>query len=1479
MQKRLAEISMHLLDLGKRNRLLNYRDKGLKTITCLNKNFDIIFSKITSSTTLNIFNLDPVLAKYNKTIDDTNQTVLQYKSGKVKDVVEGLLKPNDILCYKEGIALNKVLKSLYKDYRESILEKGVNSLYMTFGLVEYKDKDEVYSAPLLLVPITLDLEMNNYKIKECDDDVIVNPTLRYLLRTEYKFNLEEYFDKEDTITSYFIRQSAILEKHNMHLVNHISIGIYSFLKMNMFEDLNNNMEIVLKNKNILRLLDEKVLFQQTNQMPIYPVVDADSSQIEAIKSACSNESFVLQGPPGSGKSQTITNIIASLIANGKKVLFVSEKQAALNVVYENLKRANLDSFALELHSHKANKKEFIDELYKTACLPKYSIKDDAKNVKDKYNYLISKLDDYRQIIHKPIERLNLSLYDIYSRYLSLPKIQMNYQINNVESYDYLYLDNCQKILNQYALVSEKLSYDYHEGPFYGFICSDLNYIRYNAINDLILLKNFFEDKVNVKNKIVNHLPIKINSYLDLLKNIDYLEKIVDLNYFMPEYFIKTKRNALLNLLEDYLKSLKYLENSTLKNFIDLNIVKINISEKLNLLRTCSQKTFKFLSFKYHKLKKELKSFMKIKMKDADLIYKLEEAIEYKNYLIKYNKAKKQLPQEYRPYEYEIIYKDLIKLEKLDFDLELSNSEYQNLKIEFVDILMYFNQNNNLNLKKYLDKFDSNIIDLINGNLDSNQIRFEQMSKATDLLDLHAQRLEILKKIEGYNLLDFLNKALENKISLDKLSIEYEVIFWQENIYHLIDNNLILKEFSGLGIDNLIEEFKVLDLKNLETNKAYIISKLSNLRPDDSIMAGSKFSILVKEYNKVRKQKPIRVLLEEILDLVMDIKPVFLMSPLSVSTYLNSKNDLFDVVIFDEASQVFAWDALGAIYRSKECIIIGDSKQMPPSNFFNSNLSDDEDSDYENDLESILDKASALFTTRRLNFHYRSRSEELIAFSNQEFYDNKLITIPQAKAHKEGFGIDFYYLNDGIYEPKTRINVKEANYICELVFKHFATTPERSLGVVAFSNAQAEYIMNVIEDKLEQYPEYKKYFNEDLDEPFFVKNLESVQGDERDRIIFSICFGYNQDKKFYQRFGPLNNIGGERRLNVAITRAKYNICVVSSIKAKDIKLENTDSIGVKLLKGYLDYAENIKEPKHSHDNLNDGVVNDIQMYLKSLGFLVQKYVGTSSFKIDLAVMHPVTKEYVVAIMLDGPSYIIGNCSDANRLQEMLLNRLGWKYYRIFSTLWITQEKLEKDKLANYLNQVFNDNLPKTSNHLIEDSYLDVTEDNFDDSFVKYDMVSLEEIKKLYNTKTIPQIIKYIVKKEEPIHVDYLLKRICFMYGRTKVTNIVRELFNEDLEKLDLINEKNFFMISKIENMSLRIDSDRTIEQIHISELQDAIYKIVKKSNGITKDGCFKHVVKLLGYNRMSENAINYLDEALVFLKLDGKIVEKDGSLYV
>lgn len=514
---------------------------------------------------------------------------------------------------------------------------------------------------------------------------------------------------------------------------------------------------------------------------------------------------------------------------------------------------------------------------------------------------------------------------------------------------------------------------------------------------------------------------------------------------------------------------------------------------------------------------------------------------------------------------------------------------------------------------------------------------------------------------------------------------------------MIYKNPVFANFTRMAQDKVVKQFAQKDRIQFEINKTQIKTRLSSKRPSiDFMEPGSAVSILLREGQKKRKQKSIRNLFKETGKLVQIIKPCFLMSPLSVSTFLNGNNIQFDTVIFDEASQMFPQDAVGAIYRGKQLIVVGDSNQMPPSNFFNSSVElddDDEETEDITDFESILDLCSTALPQLSLKWHYRSRYEQLIRFSNKNFYDNSLITFPSSTINHEDIGVDYYYV-DGIFDRDSHTNQKEAEFIVDMIYKHIEQYPDRSLGVVAFSVAQQNLIDEVLSQR--RFKNYSKEwffkYKETNREPFFIKNLETVQGDERDTIIFSVAYGIDAQGKFLHNFGPLNHLGGERRLNVAVTRAKYNIKVVASIHSTDIDLKRTSAEGVRLLKEYLDYAENgnIALKRNLSVNPFDDFDSEFEMevcdFLRENGFTVDTQVGCSGFRIDLALRKPNSSEYVLAIECDGAKYHFSkNARDRDRLRQEILEGMGWRFYRIWSTEWFKNTAVEKDRLIKAATQ--------------------------------------------------------------------------------------------------------------------------------------------------------------------------------------------------
>ena len=564
-----------------------------------------------------------------------------------------------------------------------------------------------------------------------------------------------------------------------------------------------------------------------------------------------------------------------------------------------------------------------------------------------------------------------------------------------------------------------------------------------------------------------------------------------------------------------------------------------------------------------------------------------------------------------------------------------------------------------------------------------------------------------------------------------------------------------------------------------------------------------------------------------------------------------------MVIFDEASQVHTEDAIGAIMRGKQTIIVGDTKQLPPTNFFSTSLND-EDYDIDSDetiesydagtFESVLDEAVSVLPERSLKWHYRSRDEHLIAFSNVKVYNSQLITFPSSIESAPDTGVEYIYVKDGVYDRGgKKNNIIEAKKVADLVFEHFRKHPNRSLGVVTFSEAQQNAVDAAIRQRRLQDSKFDKFFIEDKEEPFFIKNLENVQGDERDTIIFSI--GYAKDSRgiMYMNFGPLSRDGGYRRLNVAITRAKYNVKLVGSITANDIDLDKTSSEGVKMLHSYIEFAQQgiIALDKELRYNCNldfDSPFEEaVYDFLQSKGYDVVTQVGCSGFRIDMAVKDPInTGKFAIGIECDGATYHSSRTArERDRLRQTILEDMGWAIYRIWSTDWIKDQTTEEEKLINAIEKALGANTVESWK--IEQSVIP----SFDieeiieptgrqepgygfDLYRRANPFGEEGAAEVYET------ILNVISIEQPIHFEELCRRVAPLFGRQKVTSVVRNdvsfIFKHYLKGKISINKKEFVRITGFDDIRVRIpnpedDYIRPIAYICDEELALAMKVIV------------------------------------------------------
>lgn len=774
---------------------------------------------------------------------------------------------------------------------------------------------------------------------------------------------------------------------------------------------------------------------------------------------------------------------------------------------------------------------------------------------------------------------------------------------------------------------------------------------------------------------------------------------------------------------------------------------------------------------------------------------------------------------------------------------------------------------------------------------------------------------------------------EYMAQIDKAFIndEYIVDAYLKRFYHLwldavLPNFPAVQNFRGRIQTQTINEFCELDKGQFRIAQARVRERVLSRIPDFNSINGARdeIAILKRELNKQRRLMPLRKLFMTIPNLITSLRPCFMMSPLSVSVFLEAQSYDFDMVIFDEASQVHTEDAIGAIMRGKQVVIVGDTKQLPPTSFFSSSLND-EDFDVDTDeviedsdagaYESILDEAVAILPERSLRWHYRSRHEHLIAFSNIKIYNSQLITFPSLTESAPDWGVEYVYVKDGVYDRGgKKNNVIEARKVADLVFEHFRKYPNRSLGVVTFSEAQQNAIDAAIRQKRLQNSYFDKFFIEDKEEPFFIKNLENVQGDERDTIIFSV--GYAKDSKgiMYMNFGPLSRDGGYRRLNVAITRAKYNVKLVGSIVPTDIDVDKVSSEGVKMLRSYIEFAQQGIVALEKELTFNNYLEFDspfeeaVYDFLQNKGYNVVTQVGCSGFRIDMAVKHPTQSgRFAIGIECDGATYHSARTArERDRLRQTILEDMGWTIYRIWSTDWIKDPKSEEEKLINAIESAFRHAL------INSDCGEDMSDENDKVNTIS-PIVEIEEkvkpsevvntgygfdlYERFYPINMIDEngyvrkgydIAWDIISVEQPIHFEELCRRIAPAYGRQKATSVVRDevryIFRNHLKEKISEDEGEFIKMKDFKDIRVRIpnpndDYIRPIAYICDEELALAMKTIVQHSFGITPNDLFIVTAREFGYKRTGENIVYSLRKVYQQMLKNNEINEVDGKVNV
>ena len=1667
IERKLDAWKKHLIDLGKRNPLINMKTQTKSALRFTSPSMIELWNYIVDQE--KTLEFDTIIDNYEDEVEQTEGATFLYGG------VETNHPPKEV---------QRILRSLRKKTKTFADEQGINVLYMTFGIIEWKDSPSSTNtnrSPLVLVPVSLTWESINSPIclSMIDDEILLNPAIRHKFSEEFNTEIPELLPDED-LRSYFKKLKQYSDEEGFSIKEEVYISILSFSKIGIYNDIEKHKDQMASHPLIQALAGEgdglkiqeslsvdlgEIDHDSEDPSKVFQIVDADSSQQDAITYAKKGISFVLQGPPGTGKSQTITNIIAEQIACGKKVLFVSEKKAALDVVFKRLKDAGLADFCFILHDTKANKKAVVEQLRTVMEMSSThaEISEAAMFELDELVRCRDTLNGYANELNQKIEPLRKSVFqangeisaldDIEDVVFSFPKVtfvsdseyrsilsllnrlkealfRMKTRIsdnpwrNSVVSYatqEFRHdlnaigskIENeCQEAIRLSGSISEatgvvrsqtldnlfglsvllRTAGEFHHVPAKWFEgsnillvestlpeCKEMRERFEHLCTDLRLL---FEDIKKIFHSSSSDTLGKLDNQQYVSKVLEGLENFISHD---PFYSVADHDPAKLGFAKSMLEKTVTFNSERAKLLVSYSeeLFSIDHEEMLHRFEENSKKFLKVLNSSYREDKRQFMSMRK----NTDRKYSDREAIVILKHVGKLSAMRSELVDKCDemlsmfPSGYSVDSSDLKTvsdkidnlatlqefrrgLESLVSMLSEESEKHEELSSTFGSLYQGFSTdweavNHAIrwtyDVSKMMEQYDFNgdffitgicesesfakscveyadVLDNLKSVLDVDLKWFIDLFKADEAIDkLEISRIaarvydcrnnlslldqwndlkSIMDGCEKAHLGDYLKQVLGGYVTKEHIVEAFKKRFFRLWIDGVIPNLPEVRDFNETKQAGYIKEFRRLDKEQFAIAQKAVKVRLINNLPDLNTFSNGQVNILKRELAKQRRLLPVRKLFGMIPNLIMTLKPCLMMSPLSVSQYLEADNYKFDTVIFDEASQVKTENALGAIYRARQVIIAGDSKQLPPTSFFDSAsvMDFDSDEDDENDpgiLDTSLLEEALYLPSRELLWHYRSRHEHLIAFSNAKIYRNRLVSFPSNRERSSGWGVEYVYVENGVYNGKgnPKGNIEEAKRVADEVFRHFREHPERTLGVVAFGTVQEDAIENQINIRRQKEPQYEEFFSEDLNEPFFVKSLENVQGDERDTIIFSI--GYAKDKAGIMRmnFGPLSKAGGERRLNVAITRAKYNVKLVGSILPTDILIERISEDGPKLLRKYIEYAINgpevlEQEASAEEDEWFDSPFEEsVHSFLTAKGYKVDTQVGCSGYRIDMAVKHPkLSGIYVLGIECDGAMYHSSKTArERDRLRQSLLESMGWKLYRIWSTDWIKDMVNEKRRLLEAVQNAIDGYVedaklsPKTEEKkesTNSDDYISMSKrEPSADLFCEYEEGEVEAFRDIafVSDAVIEFGIIKVVRKEGPVHREVIFRRFSDAKRRGNPSKSVRLSTTDKKEINYAINRirykfeqsGDFFSFPEQQMTRPRVAGDRAINEIAPSELELAVMTVLKNSCGVSREDLVRATAQLLGYERFGTNIREVLEGAFDGLRTSGRLKEADG----
>lgn len=1535
-----------LLDFSLRNSLLNFRP-GKNSLQLMVTDLGKLEDELAAGKNIRVMEVPSEWTVSMKSIK-------MYEIENDRDLIENIsseeMKSGRVRTFISANELNDQLKNMYRSAKVSMEENGTNTMFLALGFLRWFESDiseKARYAPVVLVPVDIvrNLRSGGYVIRSRQEEARINTTLLEYLRQIFSIKIngldilpEDEHGIDLPLIFHTVRQ-AIMGKSRWNLENMAFLGLFSFGQFVMWHDIQSRSEELKQNKVVSSLMDgemnweeDELSFDESNVESVFRPADlavplsADSSQLVAVAAAAQGRSFVLHGPPGTGKSQTITNMIANALYNGKTVLFAAEKMAALSVVQKRLASIGLDPFCLELHSNKTSKSAVLSQLNKALEVGRIKPPED-------YETAANKLCDIRREFNDTIEALHKKREYGYSVYEAIEKYEENSRFKGSLDLDRSFTDSfsadtsaaCREAVRKFAVAAEETG-PYSESPWKGCELSEYSfelkddferalretaYAADNAANAVEILTGTLDIEERSRRVLEELSAITLAAAGD--NGAMMIPAVVSMEY---GEMLAVKINDCCTTGEKYNSGF-----ASLTDDFDEKVLDYDTDDASMRLRQAESGWLLSKMMGVSKLVKELRLYAKnpssIKKEDLPRHYeRIKEIAALRQSLAGSNAEMTQcLGAAYNGFRTDWAFIRRSVNYSLAVKQAVDAAEH-NRKNIYKNNIVYLTSDSTakaagnditsfLKMQEYLSGKYSVLIELPSENgrdhVPAYRERISGYADNMSALKAWTSMQEERKNLESHGLSSAAQSWMNGKLGTNDLIAAFEADLNYALILKTLRSDNILKTFRGARFEDTIGQYKELTERFRMLTINELVAKLSSNVPSGSSAgaASSEIGILKKAIKSGGRMMSIRSLFDKTPNLLRKLCPCMLMSPISVAQYIDPSFPKFDLVIFDEASQLPTSEAVGTIARGENVIVVGDPNQLPPTTFFSTSHSDEDNMEME-DLESLLDDCLSISMPQMyLKWHYRSRHESLIAFSNMKYYDNKLFTFPSTNDKRSA--VSFIPVEGSYDKGRTKQNRAEAEAVVNDIINRLKSGSKDSIGVVTFSSVQQNLIDDMLADAFVKNPEL-----EDIDkssaEPIFIKNLENVQGDERDVILFSVGYGPDKQGRVSMNFGPLNRDGGWRRLNVAVSRARKEMIVYSTLRPEQIDLSRTRSEGVAGLKAFLEFAQrgsgSLAVRAGTAVRETDSLVKQIASEIEKLGYTVNTDIGCSDYRIDIGISDPEDSEkYLLGIMLDGSGSISSTATDRFILQPSVLGGLGWHIMRIWTLEWLDDRrkvlKTIKDEITRcMMPQDITADEAGSDNRIEIEKLYEQKDETLHSTGEEYRAFSLdnmgtaEEFNSGMTDGKILAAFRNIIETEAPISRKALYRKVLSAWNITRLSSKTEARLDRVIQSIDLrttIDGSSVFYWKsgqqpeeysgyRTEDVS---GNKRSIDEISSFEITNAIKEVLEEQISLSRKDLIKETAKKFGYSRLGAVMENTIDHAINCAK-EREFLNEDSS---